>query len=296
LDTLNPRSILHVRPAISPEGRAVDLEIRCPGELSRPESPAITTAVTLWNKQGVVLQGESSGPLKGERHFAGIILTASFDEPEFVADPAVPFRVVQDKARALIIPHASFRSATLTEAIDYLRGKGRQVDEEEKDPRRKGVNIILDVKAPNDTALINLDLSDVPLWDCLTSIAKLSGLDIETRSSGIVLRSAGEWDAAHANDSGSAMAAAKRIIVPRVEFSGATVEEAVEFVRVKARALDPDKHGVNIVLKPGTQPDARLSLSLSDVPVWEVLRYIAGLANLRLEASGEIITLEPRGE
>ena len=39
------------------------------------------------------------------------------------------------------------------------------------------------------------------------------------------------------------------IIIPRIELQEATVAEAIEFLRLKSRQLDPEGVGVNIVLK-----------------------------------------------
>jgi hypothetical protein len=40
-----------------------------------------------------------------------------------------------------------------------------------------------------------------------------------------------------------------QIIIPKIDFRNVTVEEAIAFLRQKAKQLDPDGTGVNIVLK-----------------------------------------------
>ncbi|MDB6119946.1 MAG: type and secretion system protein, partial [Verrucomicrobiaceae bacterium] len=64
----------------------------------------------------------------------------------------------------------------------------------------------------------------------------------------------------------------KTIRFPQVTFAGATIEEAVEYLRVKSRDLDntadPTQRGVNIILKAGDAPStAQISLDLKDVPM-----------------------------
>lgn len=64
------------------------------------------------------------------------------------------------------------------------------------------------------------------------------------------------------------------IRISKVDFSGATLEEVIEYLRVRSRDLDPDKKGIDFVLGlPADSPLQPVSLSLIDVPVEEVLRY-----------------------
>jgi len=134
------------------------------------------------------------------------------------------------------------------------------------------------------------------------------------------------------------------IIIPKVEFKDATVREAIDFLKTKARELDketdPAKRGVNIVLQlespagslpsaipaglptegsapaiPGTEAAAtpavpattpttsaasaidpsaaRITLSLNNVPLAEVLRYISTLAGLKLKIDPYAVAVVP---
>ncbi len=88
-----------------------------------------------------------------------------------------------------------------------------------------------------------------------------------------------------------------RIIFPQVQFSGASVEEAIEFLRLKSRDLDvgesdPAARGVNLILRTGDTPStAQISLDLKDVPMKEALRYVTELAGMKfkVEANGVLI-------
>src|SRR5688572_8047243 len=46
------------------------------------------------------------------------------------------------------------------------------------------------------------------------------------------------------------------IIIPRIDLRNVTVAEAFEFVRMKAKQLDPEGQGTNIVLKLPAEPSA----------------------------------------
>jgi general secretion pathway protein D len=91
----------------------------------------------------------------------------------------------------------------------------------------------------------------------------------------------------------------QQIIFPSVQFSGASVEEAIEFLRVKSRDLDisetdPAKKGVNIILNPGSAPPSNsISLDLKDVPMVEALRYVTELAGMKYKVEPYAVLVVP---
>ena len=90
-----------------------------------------------------------------------------------------------------------------------------------------------------------------------------------------------------------------QIIFPTVQFAGATIEEAIEYLRVKSRDLDeyepdPSKKGVNIILRTGDTPvSAQISLDLKDVPMVEALRYITELAGMKYKVESFAVLVVP---
>lgn len=93
-----------------------------------------------------------------------------------------------------------------------------------------------------------------------------------------------------------------RIRFPSVQFQGASLEEAIEFLRVKSRDLDvqeadPAKKGVNIILKTGDTPvSATISIDLTDVPMAEALRYITELAGMKFKVDSYAVLVVPISE
>jgi hypothetical protein len=77
--------------------------------------------------------------------------------------------------------------------------------------------------------------------------------------------------------------ALRKIVIPTVDFRDVTVREAVAFVSQKVRELSGGKQSVNVVwmVSPEQTADARVTLSLQNVPASEVLRYIGDASNLR---------------
>ena len=113
-----------------------------------------------------------------------------------------------------------------------------------------------------------------------------------------------------------------RIIIPRVDFRDATVRQAVGFLQQRSRDLDtseadPERRGINIVVKlpasvtpppatlevegetpaaPVFSGDNRITLNLSNVPLYEALRYVATLAGLKVKVEPFAVSLVPLSE
>lgn len=124
------------------------------------------------------------------------------------------------------------------------------------------------------------------------------------------------------------------IVLPRVDFKESTVREAIEFLVKKSKDLDPENVGVNIVLKldeqggtvapppaagpaaglgipgladPATAPvvqaapvvtggaGTRVTLTLNNVPLIEVIKYITNLANLKYKIEPFAVSVVPLG-
>ncbi|MDP1591160.1 MAG: hypothetical protein Q8M07_25625, partial [Prosthecobacter sp.] len=92
-----------------------------------------------------------------------------------------------------------------------------------------------------------------------------------------------------------------KIIFPTVQFQDATIEEAIEFLRVKSRDLDSDSNpalrGVSMVLRMGDTPsDARITLDLKEVPMSEALRYVTELAQMKYKVEAHAVLIVPLSE
>lgn len=94
------------------------------------------------------------------------------------------------------------------------------------------------------------------------------------------------------------------IILPRIEFSDATIREALDFIKQRAAALDtteqdPSRKGLNIVLKlmPGApEENSRITLALTDVPLGTAIDYVAKAANLKLKIEPYAVLVVPQSE
>jgi general secretion pathway protein D len=79
------------------------------------------------------------------------------------------------------------------------------------------------------------------------------------------------------------------IIIPRLNFTDATVREAIEYLRDVSSQQDRDpadagERGVNIVLKLDSAAASQtITIDLADIPLREALDYITRLANLKVK-------------
>jgi len=94
------------------------------------------------------------------------------------------------------------------------------------------------------------------------------------------------------------------IIIPKIDFSDATIREAIDFLKQRAVALDtgeqdPSRRGINIVLKlapNAPEAEQRISLSLTDIPLRVAIDYVAKAANLKLKVEPFAVVVVPQSE
>lgn len=81
--------------------------------------------------------------------------------------------------------------------------------------------------------------------------------------------------------------------MPKVEFQQATIVEILELLRLRSRDLDPQGKGVDFVLNvPDDSRQRQITLTLTDVPLEEVLRYVCEAASVtyRIEEHAVMIS------
>lgn len=214
-----------------------------------------------------------------------------------IVDPSgksAPTKVTAgERAAAIIIPKVQMRQATLKECVEFLRAKSREFS-----PDGQELNIVAHAPDP-DTARITLDLTNIPLIEAARYIAGLANLPLDAQTDALVIGTppGGTLPPAPAapGPPGPAMTKARDLVIPSVEFRGVTVEDALDFLNLKAREVDPGKVGLEIALQPGTKSQAKIHLSLTNVPLIEAVHYVAELAGLGLRVDRESLTLTPKG-
>lgn len=89
----------------------------------------------------------------------------------------------------------------------------------------------------------------------------------------------------------------RSFIIPVLNLQGASLEEVVEFLRIRSRELDPQKRGVDFVLRVSPDLAARpVTLSMVNVPIEEVLRYATEMTGTVYRADEYAITISSHAE
>jgi hypothetical protein len=83
------------------------------------------------------------------------------------------------------------------------------------------------------------------------------------------------------------------VIIPKVEFRDASLREALEFLRKKVTEITDGKQAVNFVVQVPEENAAKVTVSLTNIPVTEVLRYMGGLAGVTFTYDQYAIVVRP---
>jgi hypothetical protein len=94
-------------------------------------------------------------------------------------------------------------------------------------------------------------------------------------------------------------AKADAIVMPRIEFREAKIEECVEFLKKRSRELDPEKIGVNITLAGHKDEVTPISFHGQKATIGQAVLKLVEIANLKVRVEGNTIHLttnlkEPR--
>jgi len=79
------------------------------------------------------------------------------------------------------------------------------------------------------------------------------------------------------------------VIIERIQFREATLSEAADFFRFKAREKGADTFNLVIVKMP--LPEPKITLSLSNIPIAEAIRYLAEKSGLKLRREANAFVL-----
>ncbi len=84
------------------------------------------------------------------------------------------------------------------------------------------------------------------------------------------------------------------IIFPQVEFDGAAVGVVLDWVSRRSVVFDAEKRGVVINKNlPAGSESLNVSLSLKNIPMSEVIRYICQQTNMKYRVDGDVVTIGP---
>ncbi len=85
------------------------------------------------------------------------------------------------------------------------------------------------------------------------------------------------------------------VILPQVQFREATFTEALDFLKKKVTDVSGGKQTANFVVQPGVDQTAKITLSLTNIPLTEALRYLTELVSAKIEYQKYAIVIKPAG-
>jgi hypothetical protein len=202
--------------------------------------------------------------------------------------PAKP--LAQQKAAKIIIPKVDFRDATVEECLDFLRQKAHEASPDDD------VNMLLcsNVEERFGASKVTFSVANISLLDAFQYVGTLANLSFQATDAALIM--GGGMGSVYQPVPSKTWDKAKSLMIPQVVFKEVSVGEALDFLRAKAAELDPDKEGINLILKPGPGTNNKVTLLLKNVSVGEAIQYVAGLAGLAVFAHPNTLIVLPQGE
>jgi hypothetical protein len=210
---------------------------------------------------------------------------------------------LEKKLREIIIPRVEFRGATLREAVDFLAHRSRAADQE-PDPAKRGVNLLLKAPQTEKPVTLTLNVTHSSLNELLQGVAKQAGLELTVAPRYALLAPPGT-DAAKvriavASDHPDAEIVGKKlsaIVIPRLDFRGATLREAFGFLAARARQFDlenpdPKLPFAALAQLPPELAETRLTMSLQNVPLRDAMEAVAVLAGVEVILKPDEVVLK----
>lgn len=234
--------------------------------------------------------------------------------------PAEPAQIVKEdpvnafilkKLSAIIIPVIDFEDVSIEEAIDFMRTRARELDVNEKDPANRGIGFVIrqpqavpaaQGPAVEEKALIisELRLRNVSVLSALKYTCLLTDLQLSIEDKIIISpKKDGDKELAFPVDE-AAMAALQNklntVMIPKIDFENVTIDEALDYLRVRFTEFDPDKKHLNLVLvKPlGKEVPEIAELRLNNVSTAMYLKQICEATNLEYTVDDAAVILTPK--
>jgi hypothetical protein len=200
-------------------------------------------------------------------------------------------RTSEEAAAEIILPQIDFEDVSLTEAIEYLRIKSRNPDR-----RKRGVNFLLTDQRAASQKRFSLALADVPVTEAMHKIAAVTGWKVRFDPRVAVLTRGPHLPAPRPAVQSPLVERASYIVFPQVQFEGATMEEAVELLRIPRECQDiagamPKPMNIVTHLPRRLATAENISMDLRDVSMLDVLGYIAELSGLQLRVDEKAFVL-----
>lgn len=233
-------------------------------------------------------------------------------EPKVIVDGIDPNSGkahIQRKLDAIILPVVAMENASVEEAIDFIRLRSVQLDTNEADPAKKGVNFV--IRKPRrgganeedpGSLRVTLSLKNVTLRKIFEEICAQTDLKYKVDDFAVTFVPASEPDDAPVVPQppppkleGKAVDANSKIIIPVVDFEDVSLKDAVKFLNTSGQELAKGAPVFPVVLDPKVNAEIRIKeLRLRNVPLAVAVKYIAEASRTSITANDTEMRLNKR--
>ncbi|MDA7922103.1 hypothetical protein N9B73_10130 [Verrucomicrobiales bacterium] len=197
---------------------------------------------------------------------------------------------------SVVVPTVEFSDTPISDAVEFLVQRSRELDIAESDSQKKGINAVL-LGDFEDTRL-TLRVSDVPLGVILSLVAELADAKLEIAPEVVMINRGNSYEAVKRRSGGEPLEAKlRKIMIPSVDFQGTPLKDALDFLAQRSVELDMgpegETKGINAVLK-SDQPVA-VSLRLHSVSLYTALEMTVRVAGYEMEIREHLVFVSPAG-
>ena len=198
---------------------------------------------------------------------------------------------IKKKLESIVIPKIDFEDTTLDEAIDFLRLRCSELDQAESDPHKKGLNFVVTQSPQNTPPRLNLRLQNIAAAILLKYLADQVHMRIRINESFVELKPIEATDTPELKATTcEATEAAAAIIIPRVDFEDATLDDVVLFMNLRIKELAQGGKMPVLSLDAAADRGARIhALRLKNVSVLTLVSYVAASTNHRVIPDGNTL-------
>lgn len=199
----------------------------------------------------------------------------------------------EGRLKDMVIPNIPFAGASLNEALTFLSDKTRSLD-----PEKKGVVVIASAEVRAMPVKISFEVSDTKVQDFVRYLAMIARLDAVWEGDSVL------WSRStffrlpfEANRPSARSEQHAKIIFPSVVFAGATIDEAVTYLRLRCRDLDPRRESAHILVDSALDSARRqITLNSKEVTFLDALRQVAFVCGAEVICIGDAFYLQPRSK
>lgn len=213
-----------------------------------------------------------------------LLFVTVFSGPAFLAAQG------DSALNSIVVPSIEFAETPVSDAVEFLVQRSRELDAAEKDPKKKGINIVL-VGDFSDTQL-TLRLSDVPLGVVVNLVAELADAKVEVGSEALVIFRGKLYESVKRKPGSEPLEAKlQQIKIPSIEFQDTPLRDALDFLQQRSVELDKGTgegtRRVNVVLK-SDQP-VTVTLRLQEVSLYTALEMTVRAAGYQMEIREHLV-------